>query len=116
MPTKQIAFIVVRKDWYNSAGINHLLGNGRESRADGEAHLIMAGDPDLSDHRGVWIPGVVTTAVLNRSDNSPTKMRFLIPWQYILGVGLDEGSAESVIGFTPGKATILINAESESAS
>jgi hypothetical protein len=32
MATKQTAFIVVSKDWFNSAGINQILGNGKESQ------------------------------------------------------------------------------------
>ena len=29
---KQIAFIVVSKEWFNTGGINHILANGREVR------------------------------------------------------------------------------------
>jgi len=111
---KQIAFIVVSKEWFNTGGINHILANGRESQGSGEAHLIMAGDPDLSDPRGIWLTNVITTAVLNRSDESPVKMKFMIPWHYVLGLGLpDVQSAESTIGFKAGAGTTLLDANGE---
>ena len=114
MPMKQIAFIVVSKEWFNTGGINHILANGRESQGNGEAHLIVAGDPDLSEHRGIWLTNVITTAVLNRSDESPVKMKFMIPWHYVLGLGLpDVQSTESTIGFKAGAGTTLVDAKGE---
>jgi hypothetical protein len=32
VPMKQIAFIVVSKEWFNTGGINHILAKGRELR------------------------------------------------------------------------------------
>src|SRR5688572_18948045 len=111
---KQTAFIVVSKEWFNTAGINHILNDGKESHASGGAHLIMAGDPDLSDHRGIWLTNVVTTAVLNTSDGSPVNMKFMIPWHYVLGLGLPElQSQESTIGFKAGAGTTLVDAQGE---
>ena len=74
----------------------------------------MAGDPDLSDHRGIWLTDVITTAVLNRSDDSPVKMKFMIPWHYVLGLGLpDLQSQESTIGFKAGAGTTLVDAKGD---
>jgi hypothetical protein len=114
VPMKQIAFIVVSKEWFNTGGINHILANGRQSQGSGEAHLIMADNADLSDHRGIWLTNVITTAVLNRSDESPVKMKFMIPWHYVLGLGLpDVQSAESTIGFKAGAGITLVDAKGE---
>jgi hypothetical protein len=74
----------------------------------------MAGDPDLSDHRGVWVIGVITKAVLHATDHSPVKMKFLIPWSHVLGLGLsDEQSSGSTIGFKAGAATTLVDTGGE---
>ena len=74
----------------------------------------MAGDPDLSDHRGIWLTDVITTAVLNRSDDSPVKMKFMIPWHYVLGLGLpDLQSQESTIGFKAGAGKTLVDAKGD---
>jgi hypothetical protein len=114
VPMKQIAFIVVSKEWFNTGGINHILANGRESQGSGEAHLIMADNADLGDHRGIWLTNVITTAVLNRSDGSPVKMKFLIPWHHVLGLGLpDLQSQESTIEFKAGARTTLVDARGD---
>ena len=62
----------------------------------------MVGDPDLSDHRGIWLTNVITTAVLNRSDESPVKMKFMIPWHCVGSGATDVQSTESTIGFKAG--------------
>jgi hypothetical protein len=42
------------------------------------------------------------------------KMKFMIPWHYVLGLGLpDVQSAESTIGFKAGAGTTLVDAKGE---
>jgi hypothetical protein len=106
--TKQSTFIVVDKHWFNMAGINDILANGRKSQNTGDAHLLMSDDFDISDHRGIWLNHVTTKAVLHRKDNSQVTMKFMIPWRYVLGLGLSEEGSTS-IGFKAGEATTLID-------
>jgi hypothetical protein len=112
MANKQTGFIVVKKDWFNTPAVNDLLG-GERSNSDGPAHLILAGDPDLSDHKGIWLHSF-KTSFLHRKDRSPVMMSVLIPWGCVLSIGvLDDDDAESIIGFKPGSATTLIDEQGD---
>jgi hypothetical protein len=107
MAKHETVFVVVRKDWINTAGINQIVGHGRESNAEGDAHLIISDRGfDLSDHRGLWL-NRVTTTVLTR-DGSEIAMRFLIPWSAVLGLGIrDADASQNTVGFTGAAMTVL---------
>jgi hypothetical protein len=101
METKQTVFIIVDERWFNMAGVNDLVGRGVKSNSSSGAHLIISGITDLSDHKGIWL-GNVTTNILHAKDRSPVTMKVMIPWSYVLSVGVQEEEVgESMpIGFT----------------
>ena len=86
MPNEQTAFVVVTKEWFNFAGVRHLLNAGRLSKSSGEAHLIIAPMGDSSDHKGLWLKGITTHELTK--DGSPVTMDFMIPWNYVIGFAL----------------------------
>jgi hypothetical protein len=97
MRKHQTAFVVVTKEWINTAGINTIVAGGKHSEAAGETHLIIANLKE-HDHHGVWLSGV-TTAELRR-DGTEVVMDFMIPWSVIVGVGVLEGKYEGqTVGF-----------------
>jgi hypothetical protein len=75
---------------------------GRESNATGDTHMIMAPFDDM-DHRGLWLRDVESN-LRRKSDDSQVNMRLLIPWEFVLAVGLVDESVKIPPGF---QGTIL---------
>ena len=94
--------MVVSKDWINTAGVRHLVNHGRESRSTGETHLVIADLEDTSDHHGLWLKNVNTTSL--KPDGSNVTMRFMIPWSFIVGLGVVDREAGVEAGFAGGVA------------
>jgi hypothetical protein len=108
MAQKQMAVVVVPKHWFNS-GAHLLLNNGEESGSDGETHFVIAPVDDVSDAYGLWLKDITTTGLTK--NGSPVEMRFMIPWQFVLGLGLmDDQTDKAAFGFRHGSATVLDDA------
>lgn len=98
MAGKQRAFVVVSRSWVNTDGISEIVNNGRKSQADGDAHMVIAPLHDVSDHRGLWLEKITTDKL--RRDGATISLTFMIPWSFVLGLGLlDETDAAASIGF-----------------
>ena len=100
MALNQKAIVVVSRDWINT-GVRHLVNRGQESRSTSDTHIIFSEVDDVSDQRGLWLKDVSTTALTK--DGSKTTMRLMIPWAYIVALGLIEGDMpERKPGFAGG--------------
>jgi hypothetical protein len=112
MARGQKAIVVVDREWINTAGINHLLARGRQSAATGGVHMIIAPLEDASNHQGLWLSEITTTALTQ--DASVLKMKFMIPWSVIRGLGVvDEPRDKPAIGFKSDATTLVLNTASE---
>ncbi len=96
MAQKQTAIVVVSKEWIDTA-VRHLVNHGRESRSTGQTHVITADIEDTADHRGLWLSNVNTSQLTK--DGSNVTMRFMIPWNFILGLGVVDHSLQVKTGF-----------------
>ena len=96
MAQKDTAVVVVSKEWMNS-GVHHVANESRLSESDGDTHLFIAPLEDALDHRGLWLRDVKSTRLTE--DASSVTMKFLIPWQFILAVGLIEEGSKVPMGF-----------------
>ena len=92
----QTAIVVVSKDWIDTA-VRHLINHGQQSRSTGETHVIFADLEDTSDHRGLWLKNVRTTRLT--TDGSNITMRFMIPWSFIVALGVVDHGAPVEPGF-----------------
>jgi hypothetical protein len=109
MAQKQTAIVVVSKDWINT-GVRFLVNHGKKSGTIGgspDTHLVIAPVDDASDHRGLWLKGITTTELT--TDTSPVTLKFMIPWSFVLGLGLIDGERNSV-GFKAGETTHVFSA------
>jgi hypothetical protein len=89
MAQKQTAFVVVQQSWYDGA-LKALIGGHSNSSAD--HHLITGLLEDASDHRGLWLAGATSERWFNQ-DGTPVIMKVMIPWQFVLVLGVaDEGT------------------------
>jgi hypothetical protein len=90
MATTKKAFVVVDQEWFDKA-LYMFISDKRSASTNG-AHLITGPVEDLSDHRGIWLSDV-ESRVRNSNDDSPVPpMRLMIPWQFVLAVGVVEGA------------------------
>ena len=85
---KGTAFVVVQRTWFNHA--MHGL-TGHESGSEIDSHVIQAALDDVNDQRGLWLRDIKSRWV-KATDGSPVIMRLLIPWQFVLAVGLADES------------------------
>jgi hypothetical protein len=98
-----MALVVVKKSWFDLAmqGIT-----GHESGSQVDAHVIQAPINDVTDPRGLWLQEVKSRYV-KPSDGSPVFVRLMIPWEYVLAVGLADEPAKMPAGFTANNVTDL---------
>ncbi|HEY7450687.1 MAG TPA: hypothetical protein VH702_21195 [Vicinamibacterales bacterium] len=98
-----MAFVVVQKTWFDHAmkGLT-----GHESGSLINAHVIQAPLDDVTDHRGLWLQDVKSRWV-KKTDGSVVIMRLMIPWQFVLAVGLTDEPAKMPTGFTSDNVTDL---------
>jgi hypothetical protein len=113
LPKEQDAFVVVSKEWFDFPGIRDLLNAGRRSKSTGEAHLLIAPLVDSSDHKGLWVKGITTRELTQ--DGSPVTMDFMIPWNYVIGLGMrtDDGNSGG-LGFKVDELTHVLASTVES--
>ena len=103
----ETAFIEVRKDWFDSAGVSGILHSGRPSGSEGNTHLIIAPILGTNDPHGVWLKNITTTA--RRQDSAIVKMDFLIPWNAIVALGVvPESEKTTVAGFRSNASTSVL--------
>jgi hypothetical protein len=95
MPQKETVFVVVKKTWFDAA--MDPLVTGRPSKSQVDAHVMVATVDDASDHRGLWLRGIKSR--YQRKDGSPVDMRLMIPWQFVLALGLVAESVKMPTGF-----------------
>ena len=102
MAQKQTAIVVVNKSWIDTA-VRHLVNNGQTSRSTGETHLLIGDVEDASDHRGLWLKNILTNQLTR--DGSPITMKLMIPWSFIVGVGLADDDLQGKMkpGFNGGE-------------
>lgn len=102
---KQTGFVVVSKDWMDS-GVRYFVNDGRTSRSTSDTHIVIAEVEDTSDARGLWLRNVKTTQ-FTREGSDVTTMKFMIPWTFVLGLGLADAVAGNTdLGFCPEGARI----------
>ena len=110
MAKKQTAFVVVQKSWFNLA-MNALVTR-RDSQSEVDAHVLIADLDDVTDHRGLWIRNI-KSAYQNKKDDSWVMMKLMIPWQFVLSVGLVDKSVSIRVGFNN---TTVLTADSRAGS
>lgn len=103
MARQQTAIVIVSKHWINTEGINTILAKGRISEATGDAHIVIATVSDTSDPQGLWLSGIKTSEL--KRDGSSISMKFMVPWRFVLGLGLVDDLEPSTLGFRGGSAT-----------
>lgn len=95
---QKTAVVVVSKDWIDTS-VRHLINHGQESRSTGDTHIVYADLEDTSDHHGLWLKNIKTTQLMK--DGSETVMRFMIPWAFVVALGVIDG-VEVKPGFAGG--------------
>jgi hypothetical protein len=98
MANKQGACVIVSSEWVQIAPIRQMLGIARAAADGADTHILISDITDR-DSQGVWLRGIVTTAIVDKDTQEPTKMDFLVPWQYVVGLGLWDERAKSAAGF-----------------
>src|SRR5262245_50851919 len=106
---KQTVFLVVQRAWYDLT-MNPLI-TGTGSKSTGDAHVMYGAVKDLSDHRGLWFEKLTSEAITER-DGTKLIMDVMVPWKYILCLGLVDERTPSPVGFTG--ATVLKSEGDES--
>ena len=96
MSQKQTAIVVVSKDWIDSA-VKHLINDGRESRSTGDTHIVYADLEGSSDPHGLWLKNVKTNRL--KEDGSEVVMRFMIPWAFVVALGVVDHGIDLEPGF-----------------
>jgi hypothetical protein len=94
---EQTAIVVVTKEWIDT-GVRFLLNDGKMSGSTSNTHIVTADVENTSDQRGLWLKNVKTRAM--KRDGSVVTMRLMIPWTFVLGLGLVGGERD-----TPGFVT-----------
>lgn len=100
MPQKKLAFVVVPKSWFDQTVGR--IGTTGPSKSTGEMHIMISAIDDASDHRGLWLSDVQTLLEKEKDGSRVTFERFMVPWQFVLALGIHD-TAESVkipTGFT----------------
>jgi hypothetical protein len=108
MSKKETAFVVVQKTWFDLA-MNPLV-TGRPSESQVDAHVMIGTLDEISDLRGLWLRDI--TSRMAKKDGSFVTMRLMIPWQFILSVGLVDESVKIPTGFN--NVTVLTAESSDS--
>jgi hypothetical protein len=103
MTKSQTAFVVVQKSWFDHA--MHGL-TGRESKSEIDSHVIMAPLDDINDPRGLWLRDI-DSPWIKKTDSSTVIMRLMIPWHFVLAVGLADEAGPIPTGFTGNTVTDL---------
>jgi hypothetical protein len=97
MANKQAAVVVVLDEWVSTSPIKQILGV--QQHGSGRAHLFIAGSVE-TDGLGVWLKEITTDAIVDKADGAPTTLDFLVPWPYVLAVGVwDEQTEKVTVGF-----------------
>jgi hypothetical protein len=103
----ETAFIVVRKDWWNSAGVALILHSGSQSESTSDTHLIIAPIRDTNDPHGVWLKHIPTT--YERQDGAVVTMDFLVPWFAVVALGVvPESEKATAVGFAANSSTSVL--------
>jgi hypothetical protein len=108
MSKQETAFVVVQKTWFDLA-MNPLV-TGRPSESQVDAHVMIGTLDEISDLRGLWLRDI--TSRMAKKDGSFVTMRLMIPWQFILSVGLVDESVKIPTGFN--NVTVLTAESSDS--
>src|SRR5262245_150283 len=96
MAKTERAFVIVTQEWFDLA--MRPLVTGTKSRSTMGIHLISAIVEDLADHRGLWLRDIRTSQPTE--DGATVTMRLMIPWQFVVSVGVvEEDSAKLQPGF-----------------
>jgi hypothetical protein len=114
MATKKVAIVIVDRAWSELPGVKRFLEQRQKPRQGppSGAHFITGPIADTSDLRGLWL-GDVTTEALVRRDGQPFTMKFMIPWQYVLGLGEVDEAGPTPIGFKGDSETIVLGPQTE---
>jgi hypothetical protein len=92
---KNTGFVFVDKAWFNQT-LRGLFGLDRTETLE-NVHL-MIGEIEVNEALGVWLKDTKTSVL--RKDGAEVKMDFLVPWRFVVGVGLSEDDAiPSRVGF-----------------
>jgi hypothetical protein len=78
------ALVVVRKDWFDQT--LYPLFFDTPSGSTTNAHVLSGRVEDTNDLRGLWMQDVVSRD--HKTDGSPVILRLMIPWEFILTVGV----------------------------
>lgn len=107
MANKQGAVVVVLDDWVSTSPIRQILGVPQHSEGTGKARLFIVGSVE-TDGRGVWLKEITTHAVVDKDNGAPTTLDFLVPWPYVLAVGVwDEQTEKVTVGFQAANPTAV---------
>jgi hypothetical protein len=106
---KKTALVIVDTRWFNSSGISRFFGGTKK----GDSHFIYAPLDDINHPLGVWLDEVTSNAV-QRVDNKPFTMRFMIPWANVQGLAVVDGpGGRSAIGFQSDESTTVIGSQTK---
>jgi hypothetical protein len=112
MAKKRTAIVVVSKQWFDSSRV--LLSGSPPSESTGDSHVIIGPLDDANDERGLWLKDIITTGILKKDaedDTSPvTVERLMIPWAFVLALGLVEQEAHKIAGFRTDQPLSVLNA------
>ena len=103
MALKQTAIVVVSKAWMDTGGVRLLVNDGRKSQSSDDTHIVVAPLDDSSDQLGLWLQGITTTQMTE--DGSPLTMRLMIPWSFIVALGIVDGEKET-LGFQTNETVV----------
>jgi hypothetical protein len=97
MAKEQTAFVVVQKSWYDDA-ISHLAGG--YSNSTGDVHVIVGRLDNETDPHGLWLRDVPTEMRKQRDGSRVTLQRLMIPWRYVVALGIGDEAVTLRAGFT----------------
>jgi len=114
MAATKVAIVIVDRAWSELPGVKRFLEHAQKPRQGppSGAHFVLGPIVDTSDLKGLWL-GDVTTEAIQRRDGQPFTMKFMIPWQYVLGLGEIEESGPTPIGFKSNPETIVLGPQTE---
>ncbi len=109
MAKKQAAIVIaiVTNERFNTQGVRRFLGGVHSQPRDNVSHFITAPLVDDRHPLGLWL-GKVTTTAVRRRDGKDFEMKFMIPWQHVLGVGVVDETEKKPIGFQAGEGTVVV--------
>ncbi len=84
MAKKQVvADLIVRREWWNTA--ISLVSKAAPAMSE---HMRVRGAIVIEDFQGIWLGDVPSTLIHTKDAARKVVMRFLIPWNQIVAIGI----------------------------